>query len=236
MNTPARFYILMLLTALLSASARGNEPARTGLGTTLEQTPTLTDSQQAHTTRMATEWGLTEAEWQRYEQLRQGRRGIQSPAADPVTLMGLEARTAEERRHFAEILVRQEKARTDAELALQREYNAAWQRLWPELMRVGVATSRLAIFVRSDCGAACREVVERVVNEKRHADLYLVDSGGNDDVVRRWATAQRIPASQVRDGTLTLNHDNGHWLRQGQGRMPAVMKQNAEGQWIHTAL
>ncbi|HBM3184865.1 TPA: TIGR03759 family integrating conjugative element protein [Klebsiella oxytoca] len=179
----------------------------------------------------AAEWGLTEEEWQRYERLRNGRRGIQSPAADPVTLLGLEARSPQERRRYAEMLVRQEKTRVEAELALQREYDAAWKRLWPDLMRIGTASSRLAVFVRTDCGSTCNEIVARVIEQQRPADFWLVDSGGDDAVVRRWAAEQHIPAALVQAGTLTLNHDNGHWLTQGQGRMPAVLQQK-EGKWV----
>ena len=38
------------------------------------------------------EWGLTEQEWQRYQELNQGARGIWSPGLDPLTSLGVESR------------------------------------------------------------------------------------------------------------------------------------------------
>lgn len=220
---------LCLMASGMALAVAG--PATTQSGT---QFSGQSDSTLQALHHQATEWGLTNEEWQRYEQLRNGRRGIQSPDADPVTILGLEARTPQERRHYAEMLVHQEKKRVEAELALQREYDAAWKRLWPDLMRVGAASSRLAVFVRTDCGSACSDVVARIVTQQRAADFWLVDSGGDDAVVRRWAKEQHIPAALVQAGTLTLNHDDGHWLTQGQGRMPAILQQK-EGKWMPAA-
>lgn len=65
----------------------------------------------------AQEWKLTEKEWQRYEMLKKEKRGLFSPNLDPLTLLGIEARTYEERRYFAELVVKQEFQRVEAELA-----------------------------------------------------------------------------------------------------------------------
>ena len=49
----------------------------------------------------------------------QGHRGILSPDIDPITALGVEAETEEERRRFAEIHVRFELQRTQKEVAFQ---------------------------------------------------------------------------------------------------------------------
>ncbi|KTY06313.1 conjugal transfer protein, partial [Salmonella enterica subsp. enterica serovar Senftenberg] len=56
-----------------------------------EQTITHTQAQQ---------WGLTDSEWQHYQQLRQGERGIWSPGLDPLTALGVEANNDAERQRF----------------------------------------------------------------------------------------------------------------------------------------
>jgi len=47
--------------------------------------------------RQAREWGLQPEEWARYRQLMQGPLGVYSPQLDPLTALGIEARSDEER-------------------------------------------------------------------------------------------------------------------------------------------
>ncbi len=62
----------------------------------------------------------------------EGPRGIQSPGLDPLTVLGIEARTDAERRVLAlKKWVKAEYERTEKELAFQREVNAARKRLYP---------------------------------------------------------------------------------------------------------
>ncbi|WP_406948045.1 hypothetical protein [Proteus mirabilis] len=54
-----------------------------------------------------------------------GWRGIQSLGLDPLTTLGIEARSDEERCRLAEKWVQQEFAWAEKELAFQREVDAA---------------------------------------------------------------------------------------------------------------
>jgi integrating conjugative element protein (TIGR03759 family) len=75
--------------------------------------------------------------------------------------LGIEARNDAERRHYAKLWVRQEYERTEKELKFQREVDAAWKRLMPNMLRVNMGNAagiahdsggRLALFVReADC-------------------------------------------------------------------------------------
>ncbi|OBX34893.1 hypothetical protein A8U91_03956 [Halomonas elongata] len=49
-------------------------------------------------------WGLTDQEWSRYQKLKDRPRGTWSPDLDPITMLGIEARSEAERRHYAELL------------------------------------------------------------------------------------------------------------------------------------
>ncbi|MGV8691898.1 TIGR03759 family integrating conjugative element protein, partial [Pseudomonas aeruginosa] len=72
--------------------------------------------------RQAREWGLRSEEWARYRQLMQGPLGVYSPQLDPLTALGIEARSDEERRRYAELQVQAEAQRVGKTLAYQRAY------------------------------------------------------------------------------------------------------------------
>ena len=64
--------------------------------------------------------------------------GIYSPNLDPLSALGIEARTDEERRRYAELQVQVEARRVEKLLAYQRAYDEAWQRLNPGMQRVNL--------------------------------------------------------------------------------------------------
>lgn len=189
--------------------------------------------EQQQITQRAKEWGLTTEEWQRYETLKKGRRGVLSPGLDPLTMLGIEARSDEERRHFAELAVKQEFQRVEAELAFQREVNVAWTRVFPGVLPIKDTVAeqgkgRQALFVKENC-PACDRKLAQLMKLNRPLDIYLVDSGGKDEAVRVWAKKHNIPAEKVKSREITLNHDSGMWLKYGNGLMPVVLQQGAQG-------
>ncbi|WP_142418307.1 TIGR03759 family integrating conjugative element protein [Citrobacter braakii] len=189
--------------------------------------------EQQEITQRAKEWGLTTEEWQRYETLKKGQRGVLSPGLDPLTMLGIEARSDEERRHFAELAVKQEFQRVEAELAFQREVNAAWTRVFPGVLPIKDTVAeqgkgRQALFVKENC-PACDRKLAQLMKLNRPLDIYLVDSGGKDEAVRGWAKKHNIPAERVTSREITLNHDSGMWLKYGNGLMPVVLQQGAQG-------
>src|SRR5258708_21620004 len=84
----------------------------------------------------ARDWGLQAEEWARYRRLMQGPTGIYSPNLDPLTALGIEARSDQERRHYAELQVQAEARRVEKTLAYQRAYDQAWKRLNPGVQAV----------------------------------------------------------------------------------------------------
>jgi len=181
---------------------------------------------------------MSTQELNRYEELKRGIRKFQSPDLDPTTLLGIEARNDAERRHYAELWVKQEYERTEKELKFQREVDAAWRRLMPNMLPVNMGNAagiahdsggRLALFVReADC-QRCDARLSAVLADKRPVDIYLVDSEGSDQKLRNWAQQHRIPAEQVRERRITLNHDAGRWMRYGNGIMPVLLQQGESG-------
>lgn len=193
--------------------------------------------------QLARDWGLGSEEWAHYRELMQGPLGVHSPNIDPLTALGIEARSDEERRRYAELQVQVEARRVEKLLAYQRAYDAAWQRLYPDLQRValpGAGTAsvptmtpqdeRIAVFVKDAC-PACDRVVQRLQAAGTRFDLYMVGSRQDDARIRRWATRSGIDPAKVRARAITLNHDAGRWLSLGlPGDLPAVVRE-VNGQW-----
>lgn len=191
--------------------------------------------------RQAKDWGLQPEEWSRYQQLMHGPLGTYSPNLDPLTALGIEASTDEERRRYAELQVHAEARRVEKLLTYQLAYDAAWQRLYPDLQRVnltgsvslpqsGVPRPRLAVFVKEGC-PRCEQRVRQLQAEGAEFDLYLIDSDEEDVRVRQWAERVGINPEKVLNRTITLNHDSGRWLSIGlQGELPAVVRE-VGGQW-----
>lgn len=190
---------------------------------------------------LARDWGLGTEEWARYEELMDGPLGIYSPNLDPLSALGVEARSNEERRRYAELQVQAEARRVEKLLAYQRAYDDAWQRLHPGLQRVSLpdttpggmsiaGSGRTAIFVKDEC-ATCGLFVQRLQAAGSEFDLYMVGSRQDDARIRDLAKRMQIDPARVRSGTITLNHDGGRWLSLGlSGDLPAVVRQ-VNGQW-----
>lgn len=225
MYHPIRFITPLVAVVLTLSTPAQAENTRQTASHLTESQSTITATQ---------EWDLTPDEWQRYLQLKNGRRGVLSPGLDPLTMLGTEARSDEERRRLAELWVKQEFQRTEAELAFQREVDNAWRRIFPRLLPVRhnpIATGRRALFVRENC-PPCDHRLTQLLATGQPLDIYLVGSGGQDSAVRRWAQKQRIPAAKVVSRHITLNHDNGQWLKYSGGKMPVLLQQEGQG-WSH---
>ncbi|AMB86031.1 conjugal transfer protein [Pseudomonas agarici] len=220
------------------------------LATTTASTQAFSESKDSlagtSQTELAREWGLTTQEWRRYRTVMDGPRGIYSPGLDPLTALGIEATSAEERRRYAELQVRAERQRIDKELAYQRAYDQAFSRLYPNEKVIQIASSskpsspssqsalkgdgRLALFVQENC-TACIARLKDLQAQKQAFDLYFIGSQGDDERIRRWAILAGVDPVSVRNRQVTLNHDAGRWLGLGLGGdLPAVVRE-VSGQW-----
>ncbi|GAB2952772.1 TIGR03759 family integrating conjugative element protein [Hafnia psychrotolerans] len=228
--------VAMLFILLATGAARA-DTVNSATSTTSTASSLQDKSLQSQSQQSAQQWGLSDTEWQKYQQLKQGKRGIQSPGLDPLTTLGVESDSVSERRRLAELWVKEEYQRTEKELAFQREVNAAWSRLYPNALSVNMGNAsglahdtngRMALFVRDNC-ERCDARLAAVLADNRPVDIYLVGSDGKDDTVRKWAVSHNIPVDRVRSRQITLNHDRGLWLTYGQGQMPVILQQGENG-------
>jgi integrating conjugative element protein (TIGR03759 family) len=203
----------------------------------------LRRTNQAKTAIAARHWGLSNDEWQDYQAIMQGKRGIWSPGLDPITALGVHADTQAKRQRLAELYVRQEFQRTQDELAFQKAVNRAWTRLFPnqkplqktaaQYSPVSAAPTRYALVVKANC-AACDAALRRhlrraVVGSGIGMDIYLVGSDVDDDRLRTWASDNNIPQQAVEAGRITLNHGRDFV---GLKSLPVVYAKRGNGQWV----
>jgi len=233
----------ILLSVLLLASAPWSAGAQQAATTPARNAPNQERPLIARVLddRVASDWGLQPQEWAHYRELMEGPLGIYSPNLDPLSALGIEARTDEERRRYAELQVKSEAHRVEKLLTYQRAYGEAWQRLNPGMQRVSLpddkpsavatrSSGRTAVFVKDGC-APCEQRVRQMQSAGTAFDVYMVGSRQDDARIRQWATQAGIDPARVRARTITLNHDAGRWLSTGlSGELPAVVRE-VDGQW-----
>ncbi|MCK9798111.1 TIGR03759 family integrating conjugative element protein [Pseudomonas sp. MAFF 302030] len=233
MNRAPLFPVVCLLSLLSAGAAIGNP-----LSTQSQFQDTQPAPLRRSDSRQASNWGLTEQEWTRFEQIQAGPRGFWSPDLDPLTTLGVEAETDQERQRYAELQVALEAKRAERELAYQNAYTAAWAKLFPGLLPIqGMASPtsspvvpRQALFVEDRC-SACIATAQRLQSSNTAFDIYLVGSQGEDERVLSWARQADIDPAKVQRRQITLNHDRGRWFSLGApGPLPATFQQ-VNGQW-----
>ena len=195
---------------------------------------------QTELSQKAQEWGLTTEEWQRYLELQQGERGVWSPNLDPLTTLGIEAKTEAERTRYAELLAKKMHNRVERELAFQRAYDKAFAKLYPNELpfdvepHISQSVGRVIYFTRLDNCSRCESDVSRMlahVDNKTPVDVYVVGAKGNDNAIREWANKHQIDPEKVKLRLITLNHDTGYWLHYANGKIPAAFQIQEDGQW-----
>ncbi len=236
-----------IVLAAVQLSAWAQLPG-TQLGAIQHSRPVQSQVEQSREQRLAADWGLRTEEWTRYQEIMEGPLGIYSPNLDPLTALGIEARSDAERRRYAELQVQAESRRVEKLLTYQRAYDEAWQRLQPNTQRVNLpgavagagptapgatplgVNGRTAVFVRDNC-PPCEDVVRKLQASGTLFDLYMVGSRSDDARIRAWAQRAGIEPGKVRDRAITLNHDGGRWMALGvAGELPAVVRP-VNGQW-----
>lgn len=226
---------LLLLPICLVTGPGWSAPATVE---TEQQSSEQAPLQQARSAAQAKAWGLTDDDWAKFERLQSGPRQYWSPQLDPLTTLGVEADSDQERQHYAELQVRLEAKRAERELAYQSAYSAAWTRLFPGLLPVqgmsdvAIPSSnpRYAVFVEDPC-STCEASLRQWLSTGAHLDVYLVGSQGDDARIRLWARTVGITPVQVSNGQVTLNHDRGRWFALGASLPLPARYQQVEGKW-----
>ncbi|MYE82139.1 MAG: hypothetical protein F4X36_09930 [Gammaproteobacteria bacterium] len=177
-------------------------------------------------------WNLDETDLARYRTLMAGRRGLWTPDADPLLVLGAHARSHAERRRFAEAYVAAEWERVEGELAFERAVGEAWARLHGDEALFASAPSpdpvegtavRFAVALDADC-VPCRSLAERYWGAGAPVDFHVLGTGGRDAALVDWVRALDVDVS--RPG-ITVNHGDRF---EGEA-VPLVLAQALDGAW-----
>ncbi len=181
----------------------------------------------------AKSWDLLPKDWMDYQTLMQGPRGLWSPDLDPITVLGIHAKTASEREHYARKLVKIERQRVEQELAFEAAYQAAQAQLFGDipLYRQGPApaggygeaksTQTVDFFLKLPC-KVCEPKLSALIEAGVTVNIYFV--GATAKTIKKWAVTMKISPARVSSKQVTLNLDNGLSLSRGITKLPYMVE------------
>lgn len=197
----------------------------------------------------AKRWGLSVAEWAKYEEIMKGEGRYNWRDADPITVLGIYAESDEERERYAERLAVQEYNLQKRFLALNAAYLKAARRLvgdeplididdfnrFYDRASLGDARStldtdnfasamgdRYVLFITPGC-PGCDEHFREIRKHQKFGtslDVYFVGVGNNE--ILQWARDMKIDPAVVRGNEVTLNPDTGAYARYNHPPLPAA--------------
>jgi len=202
----------------LASQRTASEAGTTDIGDT-----EITTTGRHDTLRQAQEqWGVDATEYARYESLLAGPRGAFSVTnISPLEVLGIHARSPQERRQYADRLVRLMYEDTERVLAFEYEVQAAWKRLGrpmfdpAKLPRSGgtipeitdTRGKRLALFVSTD--PACTDCLPRTRALASRSDIAGLDiyvtNTSDANAIRAFARQAGIQPKSVISKQITLN-------------------------------
>jgi integrating conjugative element protein (TIGR03759 family) len=119
------FFVFLLFSSRLLAA---NDVVNTITQNTLSHNTALVSSLVSH----AQTWNLTDAEWQKYQLLLQGINGHYYSQLTPPEVLGINAETLEDLKHFAELTAKQEHTKIEKELRFNVAFQAAAKQLYAD--------------------------------------------------------------------------------------------------------
>lgn len=171
-------------------------------------------------------WELTTDEEKRYVLLMQNRsdlyyRGLRQT---PLDILGINARTEDERNHFAELAAKQEAQKVSKNIAWNNAFYKAYNKLFENVPVVGDFDPKpyspyahkpvqlnqgetLYFFIKPDDAVKSVlmlliEAVETTPNTR--LNILLLD--GDEASIQRWANQHQIPQALVNTGQIILNN------------------------------
>jgi|HubBroStandDraft_4_1064222.scaffolds.fasta_scaffold443111_2 hypothetical protein len=118
-------YTVCLFSLIFTSTVFASHIVNTHTQNTISQ-GTLVISTQS----LAKDWGLTEVEWIQYVTLMKGYSGHYYQKLSPTEVLGINAETDEDMRHFAEIAAKQEHDKLERELKFNVAFHEAATRLY----------------------------------------------------------------------------------------------------------
>lgn len=181
----------------------------------------------------AKEWNLPMADWMRYQQLMQGKARTFASDMPPPMVLAMYADTDQDLDRFAEMLAKHERDKANRILKVQRAYDRAMNRLYPnekiidlELLRQqGMRTSAesqllekpdprtptigdtMVLFATADC-ATCADRIRTIVARYSLAPLEVYFSG-DPSAFKQWVEKSAFELTWLKANRVTFAKDEG---------------------------
>jgi integrating conjugative element protein (TIGR03759 family) len=235
--------------ALLSIPTIDNhaaQPVQTENRRTPQVKTRMVTTEQEKTRFDRSQWKLSQEEWIRYQKLMKGIRGSISPAnLSPIEVLGVHARSEQERKKYARQWARMRRDDAERILAFQRAYDAAWKELDPSGTIIDIARlktpperkaidrgDRVLLFLRlrecDECQILLTRVRRAAFEANAQLDIYFIDTKENKDdaAILAWAKRQQFDPERIKQRAVTFNHDKGTLIRIGgiTSTVPAVFR------------
>ena len=173
--------------------------------------------------------GLTQSDWKKYKNILNGPRKFWSPNVHPMVLLGIEAKTAQERRKYARKVARMEYARIEKELAFDKAVQLAMVELYPNEVgfeypnkayaqkslanrtdKIGNVAKVIIMYLPIDCATCIPLIKQSIENFKGiKIDIYI-EGTTSKDAIRGWARKVNLSKELFTKGLMSLNFNNGH--------------------------
>jgi integrating conjugative element protein (TIGR03759 family) len=207
----------------------------------------------------ANAWGLSLQDYEKSLTLREGVGSYWDASTDPITMLGIHAKTANKRRFYAEKLARFEYKMYGKLQAFENAHGEAWQKLYPKAAKFDFTESRKArsfhendIFPVSDDAlpvqqsdfipdigrlayfvtipCQCELTVAQLIRGALNKPVDIYIMNAKDDKqIQLWAMQMQIPVELVQRSAITLNHDNGLHLKAGFFDLPVLTERTEKG-------
>lgn len=168
--------------------------------------------------KLSAMWGISESEYQEYQNIMAGPRGTFSPGIAPPLALALEAKTDSERKRFLKIFAKLEYERTANDLLTAKLYNEVFTEMYSEpfinkseLLKGKnyiLEEDSFVIFIDASCNDCkinlSRDLLRTSSFPNNPTDIY-VKNIFTDPQLRRWAGEHGINPMDVQEGKVTLN-------------------------------
>lgn len=236
--------VLSLSTYMLPVEAGQTTSERSATSTTNSQ---ITQSGKKHQ-----EWGISEAEYARYEELMKGVRGAISPDnISPIEVLGIHAKTDAERNKYAKLWADIMEKDAERVLKFQAAYNAAWEAKGsPDIIDMSKIKSRnkrqsvtankpvkYILFTNLGGCEQCSQKLNGALNTlmlspNATLEVNFADSKGKGaGVVRSWAQQNNLNTEWLKTKRVVLRHGSNmlsHYKLTADD-MPALFSVNDQG-------
>lgn len=164
-------------------------------------------------------WGLNEAEWKRYEELKKNSNwSVWQNTATPLALLSHYA-SEQDRQRYARIEAELDEWRFNKSMDFQRDYNRereivhaqyvrAWEKRAPLLKNLSSVDRTLFFVPKGDCDARCTALINPLMNAGVHIDVYVVGATTESEVFA-WAKSAAIAPERTQIKQITLNYETG---------------------------